>query len=87
MSEDLLILLARELDAFREQHPEVLLRLDPVDAFYLIGVLQLALRHPELPETSRDCAERIKAALVALIAHSPALAAVVRMGDDPFFDS
>lgn len=87
MSNDLYLAMARELDALRHEHPEVLLRLEAVDAWYLIGILQLVLRHPTLPESSRDCAERVKAALVERIAITPALATVVRMGDDPAFDS
>jgi hypothetical protein len=86
MSEDLIVAMVRELDELRAAHPTIMFSIDPADAFNLIGALQLVLRHPDLPETTRDVAERVKTGLARAIATTPALAAVVRMGDDPTFD-
>ena len=74
----------RDLEA---QHPTVVLELPLVDAWMLIGELQLALRHPENTGPSRDVAARVKELLVRTIATTPSLARVAAMGDDPRFDS
>ena len=68
----------------REAPLEVVLR--PQSAFQLAGVIQLALRHPDLPETPRRTAEMFLEHVRAYFADLPACAEVLRRGDDPSED-
>ena len=87
MGFELIQQMAIDLRALEAQHPTVVLELPLVDAWMLIGELQLALRHPKNRGRSRDVAERVKDLLVRKIATTPTLARVAAMGDDPQFDS
>lgn len=87
MTEDLAVAIVRELEELAAEHPQIVITLAPFDAWTLIGVLQLVLRHPAMTGASGDMARRMKDALIATVARSPTLAAVARMGDDPRFDS
>ena len=57
-----------------------------LDAFCLIGQLQLALRHPQntgpTAQMTREFAER----LILIAATTPALRAIAELGWDPNFD-
>jgi hypothetical protein len=55
----------------------------PLSAFHLAGVLQLALRHPDLPESSRRIAVTFLEHVRAYFADLPACTEVLRRGDDP----
>ena len=78
--------MVEELGALAERRPVTTINVGTIDAWMVIAVLQLALRHPGLQGATREAAERMKNALVGAIATTPALAAVATMGDDPRFD-
>lgn len=68
-------------------------RLDPMEiafagatVFSLVGVLQLALRHPELPPGTRKTAETFIAAAREYFAGCPTVLECIRLGDDPAHD-
>jgi hypothetical protein len=62
------------------------LGLRPETVFYLTGLVQLALRHPTLPVTTRECGERFVVAVREYFADCPAALDLVRRGDDPTED-
>lgn len=47
MTEDLAVAIVRELEELAAEHPQIVITLAPFDAWTLIGVLQLVLRHPD----------------------------------------
>lgn len=70
--------------AGREAPIELVLR--PLSAFHLAGVIQLALRHPDMPDSSRFIAITFLEHVRAYFADLPACAEVLRRGDDPSED-
>jgi hypothetical protein len=60
--------------------------LHPMSAFQLTGLLQLALRHPDVSPELRETAERFLAGVREYFADCPAVLDVVRRGDDPAED-
>lgn len=64
--------------------PRLSLEIRPVDAWIMMGALQLALRHPAPSLTMRIEIERLARRLAALIeAYEPALARYAEAGFDP----
>jgi hypothetical protein len=63
---------------------ELVLR--PPQVFYLAGLIQLALRHPSVQDTSRDIGERFLIGVRAYFAESPTCLDLVQRGDDPAAD-
>jgi hypothetical protein len=57
--------------------------LSPASAFHLAGLVQLAMRHPDLSLHSRELAERFLANVRAHFAAAPAVLEVLRRGDRP----
>jgi hypothetical protein len=72
------------LAAELEDHPGVTINFDGMSAFTLAGVIQLALRHPEvtghIADQMRDLVERIAEGL------GPGVALVIEAGWDPAND-
>jgi hypothetical protein len=65
-----------------ENHPnqELHLAMQLPEALALIGLLQLATRHPQLPERQVQVAHNIVAALAEGIATTPALKNLIAVG-------
>jgi hypothetical protein len=57
------------------------LLLQPASAFQLASLLQLALRHPEVPATLRAVAARYLAGVRGYFADCPAILEALRRGD------
>jgi hypothetical protein len=66
--------------------PPMELVLRPETAFTLAGLLQLALRHPDLSGAPRVVAERYLAGVRAYFADAPMVLEVLDRGDDPAED-
>jgi hypothetical protein len=60
---------------------ELVLR--PQSAFHLAGLVQLALRHPGLNESSRHMGVTVIEHVRGYFADAPTVLAVLRRGDDP----
>jgi hypothetical protein len=58
----------------------------PLSVFQVTGLLQLALRHPELTPELRETGVRFVAAVREYFADCPTVLDVVQKGDDPAFD-
>jgi len=86
MSEPLLDDVTRELRELLARRPTIRFELGTLDAWNLVAVLQLALRHPRIGGAPLATAEMVKNALVAEIATTPALAELAALGDDPAYD-
>lgn len=54
--------------------------------FSLVSLLQLALRHPELPDSGRETAETFIAAAREYFADCPTVLEIIRRGADPAHD-
>jgi hypothetical protein len=64
------------------------LQLDPCTAFSLIGILQLACRHPDFVGSTRVLAEQLARDLQEKVAMGrPKAAAAMERGWDKFFDA
>jgi hypothetical protein len=75
--------MAREI----QQKPDFMaLTLQPQSALQLAGVVQLALRHPQLQGPNRVAAERFLTGVRDYFADSPTVLEVLRRGDDPSED-
>jgi|SRR5579864_4831180 len=75
--------MARELRA-KANDMEVVFQ--PVSVFQLAGLVQLALRHPDVGGSLRETAERFLSGVRAYFADCPTVLDVVRRGDDPAED-
>lgn len=84
---DISAVMAAELEALVKRTPTITITLPIIDAWCLMSELQLALRHPRNTGAAADSARRVKNMLIELIATTPALAAVAKMGDDPSCDA
>jgi len=67
-------------------HPPMELLLKPETVMTMIGVLQLATRHPNLPPNTRRFVEEFIDHARAYFAECPFVLQVIRMGDDPEYD-
>ena len=73
--------LTRELEArSRDGRPMELLLL-PASAFQMAALLQLALRHPDVPANLRPPAQRFLTGVRAYFADCPAVLEALRRGD------
>jgi hypothetical protein len=64
------------------RHPMELV-LQPMTVLQLVGLVQLALRHPALSADLRDAGQRFVRASQQYFADAPATLDVIRRGDDP----
>ncbi len=62
-------------------HMELMLR--PSTVFELVGLLQLAQRHPELPASIRATAARFVISAREYFADCPTVLAIIQRGEDP----
>ena len=78
----------KEIDLLVKEEVLLHLSLTPVDAMALIGALQLALRHPGYKGAIRvhviNIIEHLR--LNFAMFYMPAIAEVIRRGEDPNFD-
>lgn len=74
----------RDLQA--DQQP-VQLHISKLDAVLLHGMLQLSLRHPGLPPTSRRLAMTAAVTIQQIFAGNPAISEMLSMSADPAFDT
>jgi hypothetical protein len=81
-TERLLAQMATELRVLEEDGPLGLI-VTPTRAFQLIGVLQLALRHPDLPDSARAAAEEMVESLSEIFTECPGICEVIARGNDP----
>ena len=75
--------LAREIQAREAHHSLARIELSPLEALQLAGLLQLALRHPELTLASRATGALVVQMVRTYFAGCPAVLDVLRRGDDP----
>ncbi len=66
-----------------ERLPYMDLMLKPATVFELVGLLQLALRHPELPDSIRGTAARFVHSSRDYFADCPTVLAIIERGADP----
>ena len=70
-----------ELEALKDKGADIVLHLTPVQAFMLIGQIQLALRHPSNRGISAAIAEDLAHMLERILSeHGPALAELIARG-------
>lgn len=74
------------IDLQEQKNGNVLLDLSLPEAWSVFGMLQLALRHPELPANSKRVTTYIARRLQSLIATTPALEELARRGWDQNYD-
>lgn len=60
--------------------PAVLLRLDPITAWTLLGALQLATRHPDMGDTVRGAVYQVAHTIEGAVAVTPLLATIAAAG-------
>jgi hypothetical protein len=82
--DELLALMTEELADHEGPPLELVLR--PTSALLLTGLLQLALRHPDTTEHSRQTAVTFITHVRMYFADAPATLEVLRRGDDPAHD-
>lgn len=73
-------------DELRDHAPLELV-LKPETVLALVGVLQLAKRHPNLPQTHRDLADHFIAGARDYFDDCPFVLDTITMGENPEFDA
>jgi hypothetical protein len=68
------------------QKPDIDITIPPFYAYTLIGMLQFVLRHPHIPDASREAAESIARQLQSIFDNYPAIATVLEQGWNPEYD-
>jgi len=58
----------------------------PIDLFHLVGLVQLAGRHPELEASPTEAIARLVDAAREYFADCPTVLEVIRRGEDPEWD-
>ena len=71
---------ARDFDALASSDTPIALHLDPLHAWIVMAMLQLACRHPDNTGHSRAIAEAIGRTLQIAVATTPALNAIAERG-------
>ena len=66
--------------------PPMAMTLSPPSVLHLVGLVQLALRHPHLGEPSQDFAQTFLVRAREYFADAPGALEVLRRGDDPSED-
>lgn len=83
---ELLAVMAAEIGSLRGEGHTLPLALDPLVAMQLCGCLQLALRHPQLPESHRQSVALVLDTIAGWFASCPATTEAIRRGGDPAHD-
>jgi hypothetical protein len=78
--EELYARFAGEMNALLSSHEGIQIQLDRVQCFFLLGQLQLALKHPENTGASASFARTLAKLLQDAVSVSPAIAAVAERG-------
>ena len=79
VSDDLFKRFAAEMDELRKG-AAIGMVLNPLDAWVVLGLLQVALSHPETPDNTREVGERVARSLQEAVAPDGALAEVAELG-------
>lgn len=66
--------------------PPIMVELDAYNAYKLVGLLQLAIRHPLVNQRMPWAAEMVHAMVDVFSAIGPVTARTMQMGFDPAFD-
>lgn len=61
-------------------------QIQPITVLQLAGLMQLAMRHPEISTEARACADSFLVATRQYFADCPAVLETLRRGDDPSAD-
>jgi hypothetical protein len=83
---ELLAAMAAELRALEAEDEPMVVALHPVTAVQLAGLVQLAIRHPDIPDNLRETAARFLESVREYFLEAPAVRAVLERGDDPSQD-
>lgn len=76
-----------ELRRLYARHNEIRFSMSTPHVMILVGVLQLALRHPAIPELSGDAAKAFIDSVKAKLSEYPAMCRVIEQGYEAAFDS
>lgn len=76
----------RDIKRLYARHPEVTFAISSPHILILVGVMQLALRHPEMPKASREVATRFIESVKESLREYPALTKTIEQGFDPACD-
>jgi hypothetical protein len=83
---EILVAVTAEMLTLEAEGEPMLVEFNPVSVFQLAGLLQLALRHPDVQASNRETAQRFLVSAREYFAESPAVLRVLDMGDDPTQD-
>jgi hypothetical protein len=83
---ELLAAMVAELRALEADDDPMVVALQPVTAVQLAGLVQLALRHPDVPDNLRETSARFLESVREYFLEAPAVRAVLERGDDPSQD-
>lgn len=83
---EILAALTAEMLTLEADGEPMVIAFNPVSVFQIAGLLQLALRHPDVQASNRETAERFLASAREYFAESPAVLRVLDLGDDPTQD-
>ena len=77
-----------ELKTLVTRGDKIKVNIDPLTAVTAIGVLQLGLRHPKIPESTADIARRYCDGMIEALAPEPGpLRTLLERGYDPAHDT
>lgn len=79
-------LMVHEIRSIEETQGHAILMLQPLDFFRLVGLLQLAGRHPELEDAHLQTIANIEGAAREYFRDCPAVLEVLARGEDPRCD-
>jgi hypothetical protein len=85
--EQMVALMAEEVRAVTATRGPAILALAPIDLFHLVGLVQLAGRHPELESVPAEAVAGFVEAAREYFADCPTVLEVIRRGEDPQFDA
>lgn len=76
----------RDIKGLYARHPEATFAISSPHLLILVGVMQLALRHPRLPDAGREVAMRFIESVKETLREYPALTKTIEQGFDPACD-
>ena len=78
--------LAVELQTLMRRGVSVTLELSPPDAYAVVGLLQMALRHPQIPPYPAHVARAVVDQIAYAFADAPFVRTTIAQGYDPAYD-
>jgi len=84
--EQLVALMVEEIRAIADVQGHAILMLEPMDFFRLVGLVQLAGRHPTLAPSNHETIAGIEGAAREYFRDCPTVLEVMARGEDPQFD-